>query len=328
MDGFINETLEDVTASGREIPWKYMKRGSLMVAEALKATGHQKIARRVYKCGDYLEYKKSLETWKKILINAQFCGLSLCPICQRRLAIKRYYTLKRVIEYIAQEQEETPEYILMTLTVRNVAGEELRDTVDCLLKSFTKFKKRVCIQKNFVGFYRTLEVSYNSDCDTYHPHLHILFQVKKGYFAKENTTYLTTEKLVSEWQKCLGADYTPVCDLRKIKGEKGLLEVSKYVNKTSDVLKLPKETRHKVIHYLYTGLFRKRLVAFGGVMKEVAKELKLELEEAKADEKADREENELRNLNLTGIKRDYKTGEGYQIEQYFWNREDYIFDEK
>lgn len=328
MDEFVSEKLEDVTANGKEIPWKYMKTGSRMVAEALKATGHNKIARRVYKCGDYLEYRKNLDNWQKTLINAQFCGLSLCPICQKRLAIKRYYALKRVIEYLAQEQEEAPEYILMTLTVRNVVGDELRNTVDYLLKSFTKFKKWACIQSNFNGFYRTLEVSYNSECETYHPHLHILFQVKQGYFTKDNASYLTTEKLVREWKRCLGVDYAPVCDLRKIKGEKGLLEVSKYVNKTSDILTLPKEIRHKVIHYLYVSLFRKRLVAFGGEMKAVAKELKLEMEEVKAEKKAEREENELRNLNLTGNKRNFKIVEGCQIEQYFWNGEDYIFDER
>lgn len=101
----------------------------------------------------------------------------------------------------------------------------------------------------------------------------------------------------------------------------------KYVNKTSDVLKLPEEIRQKVIHYLYVSLYRKRLVAFGGRMKEVAKELKLELEEMKAEQKSDREENELHNLNLTGIKKDFKTGEIYAIEKYFWNRKDYLFDE-
>ena len=322
---FINETLEDVTSTGKTIPWKYMKIGSQMVAKALQATGHKKIARRVYKCADELEYRKSLENWNMTLIKARFCGLSLCPICQRRLAIKRYYNLKKAITYI--EQEEASEYILMTLTVRNVTGEELRATVDGLLKSFTRFKKWKCIIDNFVGFYRTLEISYNNVNDTYHPHLHIMFLVKPGYFDQANKSYLTTEKLVQEWKKCLGVDYMPVCDLRKIKGEKGVLEVVKYVNKTSDVLKLPEEMRRKVIHYLYVSLYRKRLVAFGGRMKEVAKELKIELEEMKAEQKSDREENELHNLNLTGIKKDFKTGEIYEIEKYFWNRKDYLFDE-
>lgn len=47
----------------------------------------------------------------------------------------------------------------------------------------------------------------------------------------------------------------------------------------------------------------------------------------KAEQKSDREENELHNLNLTGIKKDFKTGEIYEIEKYFWNRKDYLFDE-
>ena len=61
MNDFVNETLEDVTSTGKTIPWKYMKIGSQMVAKALQATGHKKIARRVYKCADELEYRKSSE---------------------------------------------------------------------------------------------------------------------------------------------------------------------------------------------------------------------------------------------------------------------------
>lgn len=79
----------------------------------------------------------------------------------------------------------------MVLTVPNVFGADLRDTIKLLFKAFSclmeyfnlrKRIKGVSFDFGYIGAIRSLEVTYKSD--SYHPHLHVLLAHRKNFGEK------------------------------------------------------------------------------------------------------------------------------------------------
>lgn len=67
-----------------------------------------------------------------------------------------------------------------------------------------------------------MEVTHNTqygtkNFDTYHPHFHVLIAVNKSYFTSRD--YLSQARWTAAWQQALQVDYTPIVDVRRIKGD-------------------------------------------------------------------------------------------------------------
>ena len=77
----------------------------------------------------------------------------------------------------------------LTLTVKNVASQDLKDELRNLTKGFDRLFKRAKVKKNLIGYMRATEVTYNSETKEYHPHLHILLMVKSTYFKGKGNLY-------------------------------------------------------------------------------------------------------------------------------------------
>ena len=90
----------------------------------------------------------------------------------------------------------------MTLTVKNVKGQELNQAMTDILIGFNRLMKYKKIDKNMIGFLRATEVTYSKKLDSYHPHLHVLLMVKSGYF-RSKADYLNQE----EWDGTLAKSY-------------------------------------------------------------------------------------------------------------------------
>ena len=88
----------------------------------------------------------------------------------------------------ALEKEPKARFVFLTLTVKNVASQDLKDELRNLTKGFDRLFKRAKVKKNLIGYMRATEVTYNSETKEYHPHLHILLMVKSTYF-KERQLY-------------------------------------------------------------------------------------------------------------------------------------------
>jgi plasmid rolling circle replication initiator protein Rep len=150
---------------------------------------------------------------------------------------------------------------------------------------FYSFKK-LTANKNFKtsveGFFRALEVTYNAETDTYHPHFHCILIVLKSYFTSRD--YIKQKDWVNMWQKASKLDYAPVVDIRKVNAltYKTVAEVSKYTVKTNDLFiydennNLDELKTMEVVETLDNALARRRLFSFGGVAKEAHKLLNLE----------------------------------------------------
>ena len=82
------------------------------------------------------------------------------------------------------------------------------------------------------------------------------------------------------WRTAMGLDYDPICDVRGVKNVKGkrkeVAEVAKYTIKDSEFLTKDKKLTDKLVEVLGSSLKNRRLFAFGGVLKQIAKELDTE----------------------------------------------------
>ena len=270
-------------------------------------------AKRMKYCATVLNFDKDLETRSMTLTKRQlqFCKHMICPICQSRKAILNYHKLQAVMERIEKEDGKEPTLIFVTLTVKNVSSKAFADTIENILKGWKKME-RTAKFKQIRGYYRTLEVTISKN-NEYHPHLHVLCMVDEDYFKKSNENYIKTEELVKCWKRSINADYTPVCYMQRVKGKKALLEISKYMVKSWELIQdRTEEELDQIVYTLISGLKRRRLTGYGGRFKTVNKTLKEELKERKYDNE---ETEEL--FCLTGNHR--KSGEFVDEEIYCWD---------
>lgn len=290
------EILSDKNGKGKERDWKGKKKRSLLMADhhaAVEALA--KKAERMYDCGNYLVFKMKDGTLK--LYQAYFCKARLCPMCNWRRSLKVAFQNKKIIETL--NEREKVRWIFLTLTVQNVEGEILKDTMDQMTKAWNRFAGYARFKKSVKGYFRAMEVTRNWDENsewygTYHPHFHVLLAVPNDYFGRN---YIKQSEWTDMWQKAMKIDYTPIVHVERVKPKKevtdileiedemrrtieeqnAVFEVSKYPVKDTDVIQGNKVTDENIqtVKDLDKALAYKRLISYGGILKEIHKELNL-----------------------------------------------------
>lgn len=282
--------LEDINPNtGKKNDWQGLKFKSLDVADTFRALATDKDdlyfirrADKVAGCSNFLEFRRYLETNERRLHRGYFCKDPLCPICMVRRSKKIYGQVAKVMDLAIKDYE----FLFLTLTIKNCEPDKLSETMDLMFNAWHKMFMRKPIKNAFKGYFRALEVTHNTDInspsyDTYHPHFHAILAVNKSYF--KGREYLNQKELTEIWKSCLGVDYDPHVHVTKFRSKtkkeisKSLAEAAKYTVKDSDYLidgdfELTKAS----IYILALALKRRRLIAFGGVLKEIHKKLNLD----------------------------------------------------
>ena len=130
----------------------------------------------------------------------------------------------------------------------------------------------------------------NASFDTYHPHIHLIVAVRKSYFNSRD--YISHDKWLEMWRKATRKPNITQVDVRKVRPKvkdlstntsfadmiiKAVLELSKYTVKSEDyVIPTDWEMTCKTVATLDLALHKRRLVAFGGIMKELHEKLNLD----------------------------------------------------
>jgi len=270
-------------------------------------TPYHKKSERVRKCAHTLVYRYYPELHEKCLYQAFFCKVRLCPMCTWRRSLKVFGQVSRVMDYMTENKDY--KYLFLGLTAKNVHGSELSDEFDRFFKAFNLMTKLKAFKAVSKGWFRCLEVTRNWTMDEYHPHFHVIIAVNKSYFT-DAKVYLEQKKWAKMWQNCLGIDYEPRVDIRTIKPDeidddgqpfavqykKAVAEVAKYTVKGEDViLRLDEKFREKYGNAAYehfekeaerltdetvitldAALKNRRLIAFGGALKEIHKMLEMD----------------------------------------------------
>lgn len=282
------EVLQDFSSTGKERPWQLHKQENLRLAEIYKLADEKLITdSRLFDlehCGDTLVFVKN-ERGEQRLQHANFCRVRLCPMCQWRRSLKMFSQVKAITDEILK-QDKSIRFIFGTFTIENVDAQNLEVCIQNLNKKFKyltdqnkTFAPAKKLKQNLLGYLKAIEVTYNSQDKTYHPHLHVIFAVRANFFAgKQN--YLNKKEWIELWQKALNVDYKPQVDIKAIKSgvtgtAKAVAEVAKYPIKTAPILKLSDDEAVEVLKTLTLALHKKRFVGYGGIFKTVKQKLKL-----------------------------------------------------
>lgn len=270
------QILQDVSSTGKVRPWREHKIANELLAKAYDDVNPRK-AERLRECGTKLSFEEQ-ENGKLKLVGMWNCRVRLCPLCSWRRSLKVAAQMTQVIAAMQQEKEHA--FVLLTLTIRNCEGEELDETITQLMSGFKRLLELKEVGAICEGWYRSLEVTHNVEADTYHPHFHVLLAVKPGYFS--GGRYIKQEIWAKLWQESMRLDYTPVVDVRRVRGDTSgaIAEVAKYSVKPGDYL-LPDDWSMtlKSVRLLDKALDKRRLIAYGGKFKLLHKRLHLDNEE-------------------------------------------------
>jgi len=241
--------------------------------------------RALVECGTQLHFQKNMEQGSYVyhLVGANFCRQRLCPMCQFRNAERMYAKMIKVIKHL----ESGYRFIHLVLTIPNSRdGSELIDGIKVLYKAYNMLMHRKKVIKAFKGSLRCLEISYNYDNDTFHPHLHCLIAVKPSYF-NDSRVYMSRDEIAELWTSCVNKSVKSFKFTEYIKTDtvyqtfvrackpgdyEGVAEVCKYCLKPLDLHDKGKDEQHKrVLLTLWHTLKGQRFVQKYGVIKDTFK---------------------------------------------------------
>lgn len=298
------QILTDKKKNGKNRPWSQKKRSNLIMAnhfdELYRLTRNDyylKKANRLRECAETLVFKFTDNTLK--LFQTWFCKVRLCAMCAWRRSLKIAYHNKRIVETV--NERENVKWLFLTLTVKNMDAESLPETVSGMFKAFNRLTKYKAFKTSVRGFFRALEITRNRDSESesfgsYHPHFHVLLCVPSSYFSKKEF-YIKQSDWTALWQRAMKLDYKPIVNIKRVKPKENLndwkeelkadekaikeqnaiLEVSKYPVKDSDIIQGKKVTEENLetVETFDSVLADKRLIGYGGLLKEIHKELNL-----------------------------------------------------
>lgn len=268
------DILQDTSPTGKVRPWSKYKMANELLSLAYDSIDPHK-AERLRGCATWLGFGAA-EDGRRKLVQANFCRVRLCPMCQWRRALLNYkYTMRIVSAMLQEAQAEGRQlrWMMVTLTIRSCTGDKLIPTLDQMQVAWDRLTRYGAVMAHVKGWYRGLEIThdcnplitpemykarreyydkhslqagdYNPQYDTYHPHYHLLIAVSDKY------TRISYERHRQNWALAWAAaaklDYWPQVDVQRCRGRHGedtspeavskmVAEAAKYTAKPKDYI--------------------------------------------------------------------------------------------
>lgn len=326
-------SVEEVMNQDKRFDWKGRKARTMELYELYQKAGYPEYAERTRNCATFLTFNIH-QSGERRLKSANFCKLRLCPMCIGRRARRSAWKLSQVLDMV--EQEHKCKFLFLTLTMQNVDGEHLGEAIGQLTEAWERFHGQRQIERSIRGWFRAVEITrgdnrYHKDWKTgrkvfkadngYHPHLHAIIAVDADYFSRESRKsgkYLNQADLVDRWQKALRVDYRPSVQIETAKAKRknggtdsaslaAAKEAAKYPVKDDEYIDpaLPEARAVEIVRDYTEALRRRRLMAFGGWLKDAARALDAE----------DLENGDLVHADEEAIREDLVV----MVEQYGWH---------
>lgn len=200
------------------------------------------------------------------VISIERCHNRFCPLCS---FIEQKKDTQRV-EYIMQQASQVEDSALLafTLSYPNCSGAQLNDEIKLLNTSFKKFSRQLEREGYLLGSFRKLEVTYNDDSDSYNPHLHVLFHVRKSlYFG--TPYYKDADVWRQIWSRCSDREDITNFYIRAFDPSRDTLN-SKFIKEYSFYSVKPVQLMHsqEVFDYMVSALKSKQVYTLGGTLLE------------------------------------------------------------
>lgn len=181
------------------------------------------LAKALYRMGGPLKraYGRTLDCTGTLVqdadgsVHTHYCGSRWCMVCNRIRTAKAINLYGPILDAWGMEA------YIVTLTIRNVPGYQLRAAIREMSRAFTSCKRSI---KRTHGFsfeaIRKLEVTYNADRNDYHPHFHVIVRGHAQAIALE-----------ALWHKFAPTETSKAAqDIRQV-DEGARVEVFKYFTK-------------------------------------------------------------------------------------------------
>lgn len=357
------KVLHSVNDYGKEFSWAEYKQKSKYVAKLMKeivasksdTIYTEKLVERIENCSQYLTFAKEKKEESFKLQKAYYCNNRLCYTCNALKARKTYQRVLRLVDDMIWDNPNGIKFMHVSLTVKNVDGEEIRNTFEKMGKAWSqmvdqakrKHKKYAYeglkkLSENYLGYFRSYEVTYNSNRKSYHPHIHAIFALKN------DDNEITATEMKEVWKHYMGLDYSPEVETFQVHGTgsfdicQSVANIARYMAKGIDIdlRNLIKKDAKNLIETIgremknlrtitYQGIFAKYntalnkdkdyddsdLTAIGLMKEEMKKELeeKLNAVEIKNPKAVEEVKNKIINNQIVNVG-DYKiTGEAERI---------------
>lgn len=246
----------------------------MRISDKMIDAGFKKRGYTMRECGTFLQYKVCPDCGKSFISSANLCRDRLCPTCSWRLSLKRFAEMCQIMTKISEEDLDSAGFL--TLTVQNCKPENLRYTIKKMNEDWNRMLAGRKMKSLLLGWAKSLEITYNEEKNTFHPHFHII--VLFNDFLGEGETNMIFRKA---WDKACRLPYEPITDFRLIESKKesisvdndnvfnAILETFKYAVKDHDMENMPLQTFREFVQAIQ-GL---RFVSFGGIIKQARQDL-------------------------------------------------------
>jgi uncharacterized protein YukE len=217
----------------------------ISIIDTLKEESQKKKYWLTYHCNHVLFQQGNV-------FKGSLCRKRWCTQCNRVKAFEMTSAYKEPLTNLGQ-------LYFVTLTRPNVKGRQLKSEVQKLIKAFQRIKDN--LRKNYnvkLAGMRKLEVTYNEETDTYHPHFH---------FIQSNLHH--SDLLQELWLKQFPNANSKGQDIRTIDtdNEKSFIELFKYA--TKETTKEGKQYTGEILHTIYSALEGQRIFQTYGSIKKV-----------------------------------------------------------
>lgn len=241
----------------------------MRVASIYENASYDKVAWEMRTCAKQIEVTRCNGCGRWTGVKAFLtCKQRMCPICAMRKSRVIAIQSLEALEYVRQHHDGYTPY-LITLTQKNCPWGQLAQEIDRLQEGLGKIRKVRSLQRGIIGSARTIEVTCNYRRKEWHPHVHMIALIRDS--DKELGKKKTWVQL---WRKLMGLNYVPECDIRELKDDGAVYEVSKYVTKFTDFLDAPDEVVQPRLIEITQALHKRRMQAWTGAWREARKALK------------------------------------------------------
>jgi plasmid rolling circle replication initiator protein Rep len=298
--------LVDRSATGKERPWRDKKVNNIITSKVYRSLSRfqddywDKKACRLENCSTFLKFHVVEEPTQQLKLKSMnSCRVRLCPMCAWRRTLKVFSHARKIFTYLEESFPNKYSYLFLTLTVPNCHAEALADEITHLMQSFERLFRRKEVKSVVRGWYRGLEITHNHTIgsysyDTYHPHFHVLLVVDNCYLKRNLTNgYISHGRWLKLWREACRDDSITQVDIQAVQPKRvnrnsddvlssngiinAMCEVIKYTVKDSDyVIPYDWDLSQDIVKTLDAALANRRLIAWGGILKDIHKKLNLD----------------------------------------------------
>lgn len=264
--------MDIISQSEPLVKWSEKKKKSLKVSAKMIDAGFKSRGIRMQNCGDFINFKICPDCGKSYISSTNLCRDRLCPTCAWRLSLKKFAEMCCTLQSIEGLHSYGAGFL--TLTVRNCSPQGLGMALKKMAADWNRMLQQTAIKGLFVGWARSVEITYNPKKKSFHPHFHIIVLYEELLSVGE-----MHEMLRKAWNKAARLDYEAITDFRAIESSdanldndgfySAIVETFKYAVKSDDIEEMDIPTFRTFVQAIQ-GV---RFVSYGGIIKEARRNL-------------------------------------------------------